>query len=392
MWIALGLTAAALALAVWRLGAYRHQLLDLARTLEETPPESNLRLRVTMSGAAARRLCLALNERLEAGRRLRQQTLQDERQLRNTMACISHDIRTPLAGAMGYLQLLAGASPAQQAAYLQIIQRRLEELGALLDELFLYTRLLDGDAPAPDCADTPALPPLYEALAELYPQLQAAGIQPQLHFAEEGLRLWANGPALGRVYRNLILNAIRHGGGGLVIWPWAQGLCFANPLGPGPRPDPARLFERFYRADTTRAQGGSGLGLAIVQELMHQMGGQVAARLVTGAAVERSAQEGTAADAAEDLAWDAGKAPAVGAGKAPAVGAATKEEALSPAPAAKTVATQPAATAQPPMVAEGAVRPATATGAAASDTPAAGVASTYLVVQLTFACQAKAAV
>ncbi len=277
---ALILALAALGLAVTRLWAYRTQMLEMARVLEETPPESNLRLTVGMSGAPPRRLCRAMNARLEEGRQLRLETRKREQELKYTMACISHDIRTPLAGAMGYLQLLE-EDPARQAEYLGIVKTRLEELEGLLDELFLYTRLQSSGLPM-ECARVAALPPLWDALAEFYPRLAAAGVEPQLRFSREDIKVWANEKALGRVYRNLIANALRHGGGSLTVTAGEGGVCFCNPLGPGPAPDPEHLFDRFYQASPARAGGGAGLGLAIVRELMERMGGQVSAEITDG--------------------------------------------------------------------------------------------------------------
>lgn len=274
---ALLLTFAALAAAVLRLLAYRAQMLEMARLLEETPAESNVRLTVRMESKAARRLCRAMNERLEAGRALRQETLRGERELKYTLACISHDIRTPLAGALGYLQLLDG-EPERQAEYLDIVRRRLAELEELLDSLFLYTRLQGGALPL-ECGKTAALPPLWDALAELYPQLEAAGIRPDLRFQEEAMEVWASPEALGRIYRNLLANVLRHGGGGLTVSAREGEIRFSNPLGPGPRPDPDHLFDRFYQGSPARGAGGAGLGLAIVRELMEQMGGRASARI-----------------------------------------------------------------------------------------------------------------
>ncbi len=275
---ALILALTALGAALLRLLAYRNQLLEMARVLEETPVESNLRLTVRMPGAAPRRLCQAVNTRLESGRQLRQETLRGERELKYTMACISHDIRTPLAGAMGYLQLLDG-EPNRREEYLIIVKKRLEELEGLLDELFLYTRLINGSLPL-ECGEIEALPPLWEALAEFYPRLEAAGIQPELSFEREDMRVWASPEALGRVYRNLIANALRHGGGGLAVSARDGAVCFSNPLGPGPAPDADHLFDRFYQSSPARGKGGAGLGLAIVRELMERMGGRVSAQIV----------------------------------------------------------------------------------------------------------------
>ena len=280
---ALILALAALGIALLRLWAYRAQLLEMVRVLEETPPESNLRLTVRMSGIAPRRLCQAVNARLEEGRRLRLETSRREQELKYTMACISHDIRTPLAGAMGYLQLLEGA-PERQEEYQGIIRKRLEELEELLEELFLYTRLQSGSLPL-ECGNMPALPLLWDALAEFYPQLTAAGVEPELLFDREDMTVWASPEALGRVYRNLIANALRHGGGGLTVSGGDGAICFSNELLPGSRPDPERLFDRFYQSSPARGKGGAGLGLSIVRELMERMDGQVSAQ-VTGDTLE----------------------------------------------------------------------------------------------------------
>ena len=280
---ALILALAALGVALLRLWAYRAQLLEMAQVLEETPAESNLRLTVRMSGTAPRRLCQAVNARLEEGRQLRLETQKREQELKYTMACISHDIRTPLAGAMGYLELLEG-EPDRQEEYLDIVRKRLAELEELLEELFLYTRLQGGSLPL-ECGETAVLPPLWEVLAEFYPQLEAAGVEPALCFDREDMTVWTSGPALDRVYRNLIANALRHGGGGLTVTGRDGEICFSNQLSPGSAPDPERLFDRFYQSGPARGKGGAGLGLSIVRELMERMGGQASAR-ITGNVLE----------------------------------------------------------------------------------------------------------
>ena len=127
--------------------------------------------------------------------------------------------------------------------------------------------------------------PCGTALAEFYPQLEAAGIVPDLRFDREDMAAWGNPEALGRVYRNLIANALRHGGGGLTVSGRDGEICFSNELLPGPRPDLEHLFDRFYQSSPARAKGGAGLGLSIVRKLMERMGGQASAR-ITGDTLE----------------------------------------------------------------------------------------------------------
>lgn len=274
---ALILALTVLGIVLLRLWSYRTQLMELARMLEETPVESNQRMTVHMSGAAPKRLCQAMNRRLEEGRQLHLETSKREQELKCTMAYISHDIRTPLAGAMGYLQLLE-EDPEHQAEYLSIIQKRLEDLNELLEELFLYTRLQGSSLPL-ECEVMAALPPLWDALAEFYPQLEAAGVKPEIRFDRENMTVWANPDALGRVYRNLIANALRHGDGGLTVSGQNKVICFSNQLPAGPLPDQEHLFDRFYQGSSARSRGGAGLGLPIVRELMERMGGQVSAQI-----------------------------------------------------------------------------------------------------------------
>lgn len=160
---------------------------------------------------------------------------------------------------------------------MNIIWKRLEELNALLDELFLYTRIQSSALPL-ECERVAALPPLREALAEFYPRLEAAGVESVLCFEREDVAVWADPYVLGRVYRNLIANALRYGDGGLTISGWDSMICFSNRPCPAFMPDLEQLFERFYQESSAQSRGGGGLGLAIVRELLERMGGKASAQ------------------------------------------------------------------------------------------------------------------
>ncbi|MDD4850680.1 MAG: HAMP domain-containing sensor histidine kinase [Gemmiger sp.] len=281
LWILLIVAACfCLVLAVATLLRWQHQLGLWAALLESVPPQSNARLCCTVRSKAFLRLADAVNARLGASRGLAAQAEQAGRELQFTMAAVSHDIRTPLTGAGGYLQLLAETEdPARRTLYLQNAQRRLDDVESLLDELFLYTRLVN-DAPLPACTVVALYPVLCEALAALYPKLKAAGILPEVAFTEENCRVVAQPEALGRICRNLTLNALQHGTGDLRITQTGGCLHFCNHVADPTAMQTEHLFDRFWRADAARpSTGNAGLGLSVVRQLAERMNGTVSAAL-----------------------------------------------------------------------------------------------------------------
>lgn len=250
--------------------------------LENTPPDSNTRLSVSVRLYPVVRAARAINGRLDQTRQQTLDTRKAGQELQNTMAALSHDIRTPLAAACGHLELLRTESdPDARARRLDTVEQRLHDLGSLLDEMFLYTRLNAGERMPMDLRPVVLWPALCEVLAALYPQLEAAGLEPRLEFTNKSAAVLADPDALDRVLRNLVTNAIQHAAGGLIITQTADGLVLENQVADPSAIDPAHLFDRFWRADNARrsGRGGAGLGLAIVRQLTEAMNGQVYAEL-----------------------------------------------------------------------------------------------------------------
>lgn len=250
--------------------------------LENTPPDSNTRLSVSVRLNPVVRAARAINGRLDQTRQQTLDTRKAGQELQNTMAALSHDIRTPLAAACGHLELLRTESdPDARARRLDTVEQRLHDLESLLDEMFLYTRLNAGEQMPMDLRPVVLWPALCEVLAALYPQLEAAGLEPRLAFTDKSAAVLADPDALDRVLRNLVTNAVQHAAGGLTITQTADGLVLENQVTDPSAIDPAHLFDRFWRADSARrsGRGGAGLGLAIVRQLTEEMNGQVYAEL-----------------------------------------------------------------------------------------------------------------
>lgn len=280
-WIIPGL-GAALLLCLLRLWRCERQLGDWAEQLEKTDENSNLRLGTSVRSHAFIRFCTAMNLRLEKGQQARIHLETMSREMKYTITCVSHDIRTPLTGAAGYLQLLENTSDAaRQKEYISIIRRRMEDLEELLEELFLFSRLSNEEYRI-ECSETEPFPVLCDVLAGFYYKLTAAGMEPVVEFEEEERGIWGSQEALRRIFSNLLQNALRYGSGMLEIKRNKNKITFANCVRDPENLEADRLFDRFYRSDAARHAGGAGLGLASVKGLMEKMGGSAAASVKEG--------------------------------------------------------------------------------------------------------------
>lgn len=285
----------ATALAVALVGTvvlYERELGRLARFLRRGDRSVNERATVSFSTPGISIAVAAVNGEMDALRDERAALGERQEAFQRDLAALSHDIRTPLAAAQGYLQLHErSADPAERERCLREAASRLSAMRELTDRLFDYAKAVDADSPLA-CEPTEALPVLAEVLVGAYPQLAERGWEPVVDFEDDDATVLADPEALSRVFSNLLANALRHGSsapsisqrrrpprggkGGMVE------LLFSNRVEDAGAIDVDRLFDRFYRADGARSGGGSGLGLAIVASLCRRMGGSVEARVDDG--------------------------------------------------------------------------------------------------------------
>ena len=241
---------------------YGHELRRMARFLRNRDGRSNSHLTTEMPGPGFADLARAVNGTLDAADRRERERAAEQRQFQRDLASLSHDIRTPLMGAKGYVSLAAEEpDDAHRTHYLQAA-----DMEGLLDALFAYARATDA---ASDLDRRPlvVLPVLADVLTGQFPAFEERGWEPLVDFPDESLVVEADSEALARMFENLVSNALRYGASAPSIVQRGRSLTFSNKV-----PDPAaidvnRLFERFYRADVARAQGGAGLGLAVVASL-----------------------------------------------------------------------------------------------------------------------------
>lgn len=276
--LACGVAGVALAALV-----YERQLRRLARSLRERDAHSNTRLTVEAPGRGFAELAAAVNGQLDAAQKERVEALRRQREFQRDLASLSHDVRTPLMGAKGYVRLAQDARERPDgeetvARHLAAAEARLDDMGALLDQLFAYAQASDPDL-ALDLRPVRVLPLLADVLVGHYPAFDERGWEPQVDFEDEALATDADPEALARIFENLVGNALRHGASTLAVRQRGRVVTFANEVADPSALDVTRLFERFYRADASRSASGAGLGLAVSASLAEAMGMRLSARL-----------------------------------------------------------------------------------------------------------------
>ena len=242
------------------------------------------RTRVSMAApnAAAEELLTAINALLALREREEGDYRRQEQAIRQQIANISHDLRTPLTSILGYLQLLEGEglSPEERREYLSIVQGRARALQSMIVSFYDLSRLEGGEYPlSRERVD------LYHVLSELVAEFynDFGGFDMTVELREGLLAVTADPAGVLRVFTNLIRNALEHGRRRMSILLYQEGdavvSVFANDA-PGLTPeDVAHVFDRFFTADKMRTGQSTGLGLAIVKALVERMGHTVTAEL-----------------------------------------------------------------------------------------------------------------
>ncbi|MBR2123354.1 MAG: HAMP domain-containing histidine kinase [Lachnospiraceae bacterium] len=205
--------------------------------------------------------------------------LQKERESeRNLMLSdFAHDLRTPVTTISGYAAALTDGlvkDPETEREYLLAIRRKSMKLGELIGLLFDYARLgsVDYKLNRTKC-DINAI--AAEAAASLYSDIENAGMELEASIPDAPFMVSADPAQAGRIFSNLITNAIRHNPPGtriaLIIRPAAGSeLAAVADSGVVIDKDIEQLFKPFVRGDETRkgsGDTGSGLGLSIVKKI-----------------------------------------------------------------------------------------------------------------------------
>ena len=238
--------------------------------------------------AAERTWAYVERTRAETALRNSERALRDaDRRKDEFLATLAHELRNPLAPVRNGLHILrlGGAHSPRQAPLIDIMERQLNHMVRLVDDLMEASRItrgkIDLQSSTLDLAEV-----LRSAAETTAPQLQAAQVALHLQLPNDALLVSGDAVRLAQVFANLLGNAAKYtdAGGQVTVALFSEGseaVVSVRDSGIGiPVEMLPRVFELFTQVDRTlgRSQGGLGIGLALVKNLVGLHGGSVEAR------------------------------------------------------------------------------------------------------------------
>lgn len=202
---------------------------------------------------------------------------------------VAHDLRTPLTSVIGYLALLKDSkslSDETRDKYVNIAYEKSSRMEGLVTDLFDFTRY-EKNKMAITKQRLELKQFMEQIMDEFYPSLKQNQLECYTIFTPEKVYLDGDGELLARAFGNLMSNAIKYGSEGKQIrveinhFPELKRarVAITNYGRIIPKRDLERIFDKFYRGDTSRpTAGGTGLGLAIAKNIFEIHNGTIQVR------------------------------------------------------------------------------------------------------------------
>lgn len=267
---------------ILKIAVMRRSMDEICECLSEhLSSDTNQLITVSSNDRYVQRLALRINEQLRTLRKEHQRFQKGDRELKEAVTNISHDLRTPLTAIGSYLDLLDREEKSETVCrYLAVIKNRAEAMKRLTGELFQYSIVISAQYDL-DVEPVSVNHVLEESILDFYGILQQKNITPNIHMTEHKIIRNVNRMALSRIFSNLMSNAMKYSDGDLEISLTDTGeITFSNAASGLSTVEVERLFDRFYTVESARKS--TGLGLSISRILIEKMKGEISAQYKNG--------------------------------------------------------------------------------------------------------------
>ena len=275
-WIICGVLAVVIVILAIKIRMMQKSMDEICSCLSEhLSSDTNQLITVSSSDKHVRHLASEIARQLTELRRQRRQYINGDRELKEAVTNISHDLRTPLTAICGYLELLEAEEMTENTKrYVEQIANRTEALKALTEELFRYSVISSVSDLSYEKVNVGRV--LEDTLISFYGAFEQKNITPNISLPDSVIVRILDKSALSRIFGNIISNAVKYSDGDFSVTMSDTGeITFSNTASELSSVDVGKLFDRFYTVDSARKS--TGLGLSIAKLLTERVGGCISA-------------------------------------------------------------------------------------------------------------------
>jgi signal transduction histidine kinase len=248
---------------------------------------TNKKIDMTLLEKNIENLGVEINNLIDLHVKEKRKRIRFENELKQTIANMSHDLRTPLTSILGYIQMAEAdeVPETERKEYISIAKKRAKRLETLLSDFFELSVIESNDYQL-KCEKINIKDLAIDILMSFYDRFSKKDMEPTIHMPENNLYVYSDESAITRVIENLISNSLKHSDGNIMISLEEKDsrarLIVKNEAHSLTEKEVDHIFDRFYMADKSRSGKNTGLGLSIVKTLMDKMNGTITGRLHDG--------------------------------------------------------------------------------------------------------------
>lgn len=273
--IIIGILLISCILLIFKLYFLRNSINEIAKSFSFIiKADTNNIISISSTDKSIKNLAINLNRNLIDLRTRKLQYDNGNQELKKIITNISHDLRTPLTAIKGYIDLMdEDALSKKQKQYLNIIEKKSNELTELTEQLFDFSKTIDFDIAIKKekyCINEI----LEETLISYYSIFKEKNIVPEIMICKEKIYKLVNKNALIRIFENVLSNIFKYSNGNFKVELKNDGIItFSNKATSLDETTVQKIFNRYFSVEN--AKESTGIGLSIAKQLVELNNGNI---------------------------------------------------------------------------------------------------------------------
>lgn len=264
----------------------KKEMINISKQLNEYNNfQTEKKIDINLINKELELLAESINRHIQISNELKLKEIKSKEELKEMIANISHDLRTPLTSIIGYVQMIKikADNNIKNTEYLNKIESKARDLENMLEDFFSLS-VLDSVDYSLNLEYLDISEILCDTLVEFYESLAKRGIEPDIKINQVG-KIIGERKSIMRIIENLMSNILKYSSENVCIELFQSNnmvsLVVINSVEEDKEIDVRRIFDKFHKcSDKSRTTKSTGLGLFIVKTLMEKMNGSVSARYI----------------------------------------------------------------------------------------------------------------